>query len=46
VVEEDADRALARALQEVDADSALLVTGSLYLVGHVRDACLAAMVAR
>lgn len=36
--EEDVHLALSRALREVDANSVLLVTGSLYLVGQVREA--------
>ena len=39
---DDVDQALEQAGAELDSESVLLVTGSLYLVGHVRKALVAA----
>ena len=42
--EDNPDRALALALRTAGTDSAVIVTGSLYLVGHVRHALAAGQV--
>jgi folylpolyglutamate synthase/dihydropteroate synthase len=43
-VEDAPEQALNRALREMDASSALIVTGSMYLVGCARKICMEAAV--